>query len=107
MAATLITLEAAKAQLKITGTARDAEVLELMARAEDVILRYLKPELTGEARTDWPWTLATVPPSVQAAILLELAGLDQNRGDDLGERDEKLALAIDRLLAPLRDKALA
>jgi len=107
MAAQLITLESAKAQLKITGTDRDAEVLELMAQAEDVILRVCKPELTGEPRPDWPWTLATVPPSVQAAILLQLVGLDHNRGDDLGDRAERLELAIDRLLAPLRDKALA
>jgi hypothetical protein len=107
MAATLVTLDMAKTQLKITGTARDAEVTAKMAHAEDVILRYLKPKLTDEDRPDWPWTIETVPPAVQDGILLYLGHLDQNRGDDLGDRDERIIAAIEWRLAPLRDKALA
>jgi len=109
MAATLITLEMAKAQLKETGTARDAEITQTMAQAEDVILRYLKPERTGEARADWPWTIASVPPAVQAAILIKLVDLDTNRGDAIVGQDQTTIadLAIARLLVQLRDQALA
>ena len=87
MAATLITLDQAKRQLKETGTLRDAEITDKMAQAEDAILLYVKPLRTDEQRDDWPWTIATVPPAVQAAILLELSNLDRNRGDALDELD--------------------
>ena len=106
--ATLITLDMAKAQLKITDALRDAELAWKMAQAEDVILRYLKPKQTDEDRVPpWPWTIDTVPPAVQDAILLYLTHLDQNRGDELGDRDDRVWAAIANRTAMLRDKALA
>ena len=107
MAAQLITLDQAKRQLRETGTARDAEITDKMAQAENAILLYLKPLRTDEPRDDYPWTAATVPPVVQAAILIQLTNLDRNRGDSLDEQDAQAWLAIERLTAQLRDKALA
>jgi hypothetical protein len=106
-AATLITLDMAKQQLKVTDALRDVEITQKMAQAEDVILRYLKPQRTDEDRPDYPWTIATVPPAVQDAILLYLTHLDRNRGDAIDDQDEQVWLAIERRTAQLRDKALA
>lgn len=52
------------------------------------------------------WTEATVPPRVQAAVLLVLTHLFWKRGDD-PETDENLWNAVQRLLARDRDPALA
>jgi hypothetical protein len=107
MAATLITIDQARAQCRIIGDAQDTELIWKMAQAEDVILRYLKPALTDEPRPDWPWTIDTVPPAAQDAILLYLGHLWRNRGDALDAEDEQVWLAIERRTAQLRDKALA
>src|SRR6185436_12285757 len=107
MPATLITLDQAKRQLRETGTARDAEITDKMAQAENAILLYVKPLRTDEARDDWPWTIDTVPPVIQSAILIQLTNLDRNRGDALDDEDERAWQAIERLTAQLRDKALA
>jgi hypothetical protein len=53
------------------------------------------------------WTDTTVPGPVQAAILLMLTHLHENRGDAEMERDEHVWQAIGRLLMRLRDPALA
>jgi hypothetical protein len=107
MAATLITLDQAKRQLRVTDTLRDVEITDKMAQAENAVLLYLKPERTGELRDGWPWTIDTVPPVVQAAILIQLTNLDRNRGDSLDDQDAQAWLTIERLTAQLRDKALA
>jgi hypothetical protein len=108
MPAILVTLEMAKQQLRITDTLQDDVVAWKLAQAEDVIIRYLKPQRTDEDRPDYPWTAATVPPAVQDAILLYLTHLDRNRGDTLEDgQDAEVWLAIDRRTAQLRDKALA
>jgi hypothetical protein len=107
MAATLITIDQARAQCRVIGSAQDVELTWKMAQAEDVILRYLKPALTDEARPDWPWTIATVPPAAQDAILLYLGHLWRNRGDALADTDERVWQAIANRTAQLRDKALA
>jgi hypothetical protein len=107
MAATLITIEQARWQLRLTDTLQDPEVEMKMAQAEDVILRYLSPTVSGLPRDDYPWTPANVPPAVQDAILLYLTHLWRNRGDALDDTDEQTWKAITRRLAPLRDPALA
>jgi len=107
MAATLVTLDMAKQQLRVTDTLQDAVIAWKLAQAEDVVLRYLKPDRTDEVRPDYPWTIDTVPPAVQDAILLYLSHLDRNRGDAVDGQDEQVWLAIERRTAQLRDKALA
>jgi hypothetical protein len=52
------------------------------------------------------WTDATVPGQVQAAVLLMLTRLYEQRGDD-EKADEACWLAIERLLRRQRDPALA
>lgn len=57
------------------------------------------------------WTAGAVPGNVTAAILILLANLYENRGDDesfgMGGKSDAVWGAIERLLVGLRDPALA
>jgi hypothetical protein len=102
----LVTLATAKAHLHITtpeGDPGDADIQLKLDQAEAIILNYLKG--AHGAAIDWV-SPATTPPPVTAGILLMLARLYEQRGDD-EEKDEKLWAAIDRLLTRYRDPALA
>jgi hypothetical protein len=106
MAAVLVTLTQAKAHLRITmpaGDPGDAEIQFKLDQAEAIILDYLK----GANGAAIGWTdPTTVPMPVTAAILLMLARLYEQRGDD-EEKDQTLWEAIDRLLVRFRDPAIA
>lgn len=79
MAATLLTLAEAKAELRITHTFEDAVIQRKLDEAEDAILDYLKvPSAQAPAP---PWTAATVPPVVRSAIALTLVEMMLRRGD--------------------------
>lgn len=115
MAATLVTLAQAKGHLQInTPTvspldSQDADIEMKLAQAEDIILDYLKVQ--GQSPPEW--TISTVPPLVQAAILLQLAELFRFRGDDAGGgntpvyEDGQLSPSITNILRRYRDPALA
>lgn len=114
----LITLEQAKRHLRldipVTSPPDDAELdLRLkMEAAEHIVLDYL-----GVSSTSPPvWSdETTVPPLVQAAILLQLGELFRFRGDDPGTvvssptRVEagSLSPVIEGMLRRYRDPALA
>lgn len=106
MAAVLVTLTQAKAHLHITmpaGDPGDADIQFKLDQAEAIILDYLKGA-KGQAVN---WTDPTTAPGpVTAAILLMLARLFEQRGDD-EEKDEALWAAIDRLLKRYRYLGLA
>lgn len=104
----LISLDDAKAQLRITDTAHDDEVSRTILDAQNVILDYLKKGADPE------WTATTVPFPVLAAIKKMLTHLYEDRGDDMkkatattGDSSAALWEEIDRLLARFRDPALA
>ena len=106
----LISLDVAKLQLRITDAAHDADVQLKLLQAEAIILDYLKPKRTGTDRPDWPWTAATLPGPVQAAMLVMLQYLydDARNTDNVEASDpEKVWTAVDRLLTRFRDRALA
>jgi hypothetical protein len=108
--ATLITLDVAKAQLRITDAVHDADIQRKADQASAIVVDYLK-----SGRTRWTndpidaWTPATVDPVVQSAILDVLSNLYEHRGDDWGvnQPDEELWNGIRRRLARMRDPALA
>ena len=106
MAAVLVTLTQAKAHLRITtppGDPGDDEIQFKLDQAEAIMLDYLK----GANGAAIGWTDPTTGPMpVAAAILLFLARLSEQRGDD-EEKDATLWAAIDRLLTRFRDPALA
>jgi hypothetical protein len=96
----LITIEQAKQQLRIDFDDQNADLQMKMEQASEIVVDYLK-------KPDHGWTDATVPKTVQAAILLVLTALFDDR-DGSGEGDY---LAPDgpvaRLLARHRDPAIA
>lgn len=110
----LVTLEQAKDHLQIwTDIVSpldpvDRDITRKLAQAEDVILDYLK--VAGQSPPEW--TIGTVPPLVQAAILLRLAILFRFRGDDAPSQsddyaDGQLTPAETAILRRYRDPALA
>lgn len=106
----MVTLAQAKRHLQIwTPIASplddvDEDISLKLAQAESIILDYLK--------SDDGWDETTVPPLVQAAVLLQLAELFRFRGDDGGTAmpefaDGQLSPAITNILRRYRDPALA
>src|SRR4029434_11266127 len=86
----LIDLTVAKTHLRITDARHDADVQLKLDQAEAAILDYLKPARTGEVRADWPWTTATLPPPVQAAMLGLLRDLyDAERGESASAEGQR------------------
>ena len=86
--------------------AAEADLLLKMAQAESIILDYLKvPAWSPPA-----WDETTVPPLVQAAVLLQLGELYRFRGDDVeapAHTVGDLSPVITNLLRRYRDPALA
>ncbi len=106
----LITLEQAKGHLQIWTPITspmdpvDQDITLKMAQAESIVLDYLKTSET--------WDVDTVPPLVQAAVLLQLSELFRFRGDDPANagpayEDGQLSTTITNILRRYRDPALA
>ena len=96
----LITKEQAKSHLLIDYDDRDADLEMKMQQAEEIVVDYLK-------KPDHGWTVETVPKTVQAAILLVLTALFDDR-DGSGEGDYITPSGpVARLLARHRDPAIA
>lgn len=114
MAATLVTLEQGKRHLQIWTDIDspldpvDADIDMKLEQAEFIILDYLKVAEVSPPE----WTISTVPPLVQAAILIRLAILFRFRGDDMPSQsadypDGQLTPAETNILRRYRDPALA
>ena len=100
MAAVLITLAQAKAQLRVTSTDDDVDIQFKLDLAEGIVRRYLK------SQNDAAWTSATAPENVLLAIVVCLTDLYENRGDD-PTLSGVAWTAIQNLLVGIRDPALA
>jgi Phage gp6-like head-tail connector protein len=102
----LVTLAEAKAHLRVTDTAHDADITQILATAQEAIVAY------EALAADPTWDAASVPRAVKHAILLLLTHYYEHRGDDMiqagaGAVDEGVWAAIGRLLAFYRDPTLA
>lgn len=100
----LVTLATAKAHLRITDGAHDADVEQKVTAASATIRDYLKD------RNDPTWTPITVPPWIGQAVLLLVAHLYEHRGDAFGpaqDNDDRVWEAIANLCRRSRDPALA
>jgi hypothetical protein len=104
MAADLISLEDAKAQLQITTTDDDAIIQAKSDEATEIILDYIGRR--GDLGSTVEWTALTAPRPVIAAIKIMLTHLYEHRGDDM-TLDDKQWEAVARLLARIRDSAFA
>jgi len=96
----LITIEQAKQQLRIDFDDQNADLQMKIEQASDIVVDYLK-------KPDHGWTETTVPKSVQAAILLVLTALWDDRNGDGGGDYLGPDGPVARLLARFRDPAIA
>ena len=103
--AALISLEQAKDHLRIVSTDSDDDIELKVEQASALILERCNSTAWWRAITP-TWTQETVPPSVQAAILIVLSHLHENRGDDM-KTDEALWMAVDRLIPMNKDPVIA
>jgi hypothetical protein len=103
--AALVSLEQAKAHLRVSSTDSDDDIQLKIEQASTLILERCGSTAYWRAITA-TWTDATVPQSVQAAILLMVGHLHENRGDDM-KADEALWMAIDRLIPMNKDPVIA
>jgi len=100
----LVTLDAAKTHLRIVDTDHDADVTQKLTDASAAIRDYVKD------RNDPTWAPGTVPPWIEASVLLLLAHLYEHRGDEFGpnqDNDDRVWAAIANLCRRTRDPALA
>src|SRR5262245_3336023 len=94
--APLVTLDEAKRHLYQEWTTdNDVDITAKLQQASAIIRDYLK------TRNDESWTDTTVPLPVKAAVLVMLAHLWEDRGDD-SSRDEDVWNAVHRLVERFR-----
>jgi hypothetical protein len=93
----LITLEQAKAELRIVTDDEDEDIQRRADQATAIVIDYLKD------RANPLWDLDTVPGPVQAAIFVMLTNLyERDPAKDAAAWD-----AVERLVIRFRDPALA
>lgn len=111
----LVSLDQATAHLRLNGVTLDAaaqdDLTMKIAQATAIIINYIdnRPDDADWIEEVEGWTDGTVPPVIQAAILLQLAELHRFRGDeDPPRRDHGfLAPHIVSLLHRYRDPAVS
>jgi hypothetical protein len=91
----LVDFTTAKAHLRRTDTATDAEIASKLDMASAFVIKHLK----SQAVAGWSTGEVDVPSDIQAATLLVLADLYEQRPVDW--------TTVERLLVGYRDPALA
>jgi hypothetical protein len=101
----LVTLAYAKSHLQITSDDDNDEVQRKVEHASALVLERCGSTAYWRLITA-TWTDQTVPGSVQAAVLVLLTHLWENRGNDMAV-DEKVWASVERLTAMKRDRVIA
>lgn len=86
----LVSLEVAKAHLRVTHTEEDADIQRKMRQATDIVRQRLIASLdatdnAAEIEEIWSWDEDTVPDRIQAAILNQLKELWKEDRDETRE----------------------
>lgn len=110
--ASLVTIDQAKRHLRIYHSDEDVDVGEKVSQSSDIIIDYIKRPDHGwsDATNGDPPTPSNAPSLIQAAVLLQLGYLWENRGDGEAEfvqADGYLPRAITSILHRFRDPAYA
>jgi len=106
----VISLEQAKAHLRITSVHDDQDISDKVVAATQVVIDYLSRSDTTWNDTMAAWTYDTIPASVRAAILVQLGELYRKRGDDAEPETEhptRLSTTVMALLMRYRDPGIA
>jgi hypothetical protein len=111
----LITLDQAKAHLRVTYTDEDPLITEYLEQASQLVLDFIKATYVTNEDGTWTetrppdWTLATVPRPIQAAVLMVTAHLWRFRGDEAAgtATDGPLQDRVRQMLSMYRDPACA
>lgn len=98
----LVPLDVAKRHCRDESSLTAGDMLTKVQQASAIVMDYLK------SRADPGWIDGTVavPKPVEAATLLLVAHLNENRGDNMAP-DLQVWAAVERLLVRFRDPALA
>lgn len=108
--ADLITLDEAKAHLRVTTLMEDGDINDKLVAAQQVVIDYLTRRDTTWNAEMAAWDAETVPASVRHAILVQLGELYRKRGDDV-ETDPRGPVALSptvmALLMRYRDPGVA
>jgi len=100
--AALVTLDEARTQCHLTGTAYDVDLQQKVDAASAMIIDRLRES------ADPLWDATTVPRHVHQAVLLVVDFLFYNRGDDADQTNsEQFWWHIDNLLQRSRDWLVA
>jgi hypothetical protein len=100
----LITLEQAKWHLRVVSTNEDDDIYRKVEQASDLVLERCNSTSYWRGITT-TWDSDTVPRSVQSAILVLLAHLYENRGQDMKAHAEVWA-AVDSLIRMNKDPVI-
>ncbi len=111
--ASLITLDVAKAHLRVDHTDDDADITRKIEQASEIVLDYIKrrgPRPTTAEPTPPDWDTDTVPPGIAAAVELMLEELYDDRA--AGDASNEVAMGylpvkVTAILHRYRDPALA
>jgi hypothetical protein len=99
----LITMEEARAHLRVTGTRADEDIQLKIIAAGAILLNYIKVD-QDESPLSMPWGAEDVPWDIKAATMLILGELFAER--ESGKADV-LSQAVKSLLHRYRDPAMA
>ena len=109
----LVSLEAVKSHLRITGDDENNDLMAKLQAAEIIILSHLTQRDDGTwETTKAAWTEATVPRAIKHAILMQVGELYFVRGDDAQPTVDRplrgsLSPVVESLLMPYKDPGLA
>lgn len=108
--ATFVTLEQAKRRLRVTSTADDVDLQDLIDQAEAHVVDWCSTTPRSKTIAE-AWTAETVPKVVVAAILVQTVELDRFRGDDAEgpsrQDGEELGVTVRELLRAYHDPVIA
>lgn len=99
----LVTLEQAEEHLRNHGIEADTEMTDKIAAASDIVLNYLEVDPEASPIT-YPWSSASAPFGIQAAVLLVLGELYANRESTTSD---PLSPSVKNLLRRWRLPAMA
>lgn len=106
----LITIDEAKAHLRVTTVQEDGDIEDKLLAATQVVIDYLTRRDTSWNAQMAAWTSETVPASIRAAILVQLGELYRKRGDESEiepVRPVALSPTVMALLMRYRDPGVA